>query len=89
MANKKRNIKLVTLNEVIALAMQKPNFFKELVELPLDQALTHFGMKLTDEDKATLYILIHFGTVEITAKEYLSIKFGTKGDLDIRGVWLS
>ena len=32
MANKKRNTKLVTLNEVIALAMQEPNFFKELVK---------------------------------------------------------
>ena len=75
----------MSIDEVKVKAMKEPAFFKQLVS-DTENILNSPQLALSEEDKATLYLLIKFGTRAVTAEEYLGIK---RGDFDIRGVWVS
>ena len=68
----------ISLEEVKAYAIEFPKFYYELLQsggdsTKLDAVLANYRKSLDVKDKATLCILIKFGTVSINAAEK---KFG-------------
>ncbi len=79
------------LDRVKADAMQDIDFFTSLVGVKKStQSLKDFlvpkGYSLDEKELATLYLLINFGTVTVTAEEYLKM-IPTKQDTGGKGVW--
>jgi hypothetical protein len=62
----------MTIDQVKVKALREPDFFERLVK-DTDNVLygTANELGLTEGDKATLYLLIKYGTQTITAEEYI------------------
>jgi hypothetical protein len=75
----------MTVDEIKVKALKEPDFFKALV-LDTENVLNRPELGISDADKATLYLLVKFGTRCFTAEEYLKVDL-TRQDTGGKGAW--